>query len=63
MDKVIGLELNGAVFNQDGTPLTVDQFLDKIESVGLHFRGSLYILYTFKEINEEGNIVTGKEEN
>lgn len=39
MNKLTGIKVNGAFFNEDGTNLTWQEFVDKIESVGLSYGG------------------------
>ena len=51
MSKVIGIEVDGAFFNADDTNLTWDDFIRKIESVGLEYGGKT------TPIDDEGNPV------
>ena len=49
--KVIGLKVDGYFFNMDYKNLTHEEFLRKIESVGLEVKGSI------REVDNEGNFI------
>jgi len=49
--KVIGLKVDGYFFNMDYKNLTHEEFLRKIESAGLEFKGSI------REVDNEGNFI------
>jgi hypothetical protein len=46
-----GLELDGYIFKSNGEDLTLDEFIELIESVGLEFGGNI------KSVDECGNNV------
>ena len=55
--KTIGLHIEGALFNEDGTEFTYDDFIKLIESNGIEFCGQTCV------ITDEGKLLdeTGKE--
>lgn len=55
--KTIGLHIEGALFNEDGTEFTYDDFIKIIESNGIEFCGQTCV------ITDEGKFLdeTGKE--
>lgn len=55
--KTIGLHIEGALFNEDGTEFTYDDFIKIIESNGIEFCGQTCV------ITDEGKLLdeTGKE--
>lgn len=48
---MIGIQVEGAFFNEDDSKLSVEEFISKLESVGLHYGG-----YSIP-IDDEGNVV------
>lgn len=56
MGKQIGMKVDGAFFNEDGTDMDWFEFIEKIESVGLEYGGESTL------ITEDGEIVENKWE-
>lgn len=48
--KQMGMKVNGAFFNADGNVLSWENFVEKIESVGLEYGGET------SPIDDEGNV-------